>query len=267
MLSCMPSNSKCEWKKLAPLVDEYNKIHKTNFVLEECLDVKERQKPRPEVRLKDMLSEHHMVIEQKSIIWPENKGPKHKVFHQVADEVLDTLNQQFRGRPYVIEFMRDVALKNENRDALIKEIIDISKAHITAINAGKRKGSNKIIPWIIYEDKEGIYEHDGIAFVERITSSIGISIYEDKIAYQGICRLTKKTLERAVIKFEEYQEDIKLVLLSYYCDGMIGAEDVKGIINEIEVPESIDQLWVEDEEYINEEESIPKFICVYEKKI
>ena len=56
-------------------------------------------------------------------------------------------------------------------------------------------------------------------------------------------------------------------MLSYYCDGMIGAEDVKGIINEIEVPESIDQLWVEDEEYINEEESIPKFICVYEKKI
>ena len=69
---CMPS-SKCEPLHLRPFIRFYNRTNNTNYVLKECLDVKDRSSKQPEALYIDKnCQKPRLVVERKAIVWPKD---------------------------------------------------------------------------------------------------------------------------------------------------------------------------------------------------
>lgn len=263
MLDCLPPKSKCEWRKLQLLVENYNEKYRTNFALEECLDVKERNSPQPEVRLSDENIKKHMVIEHKSINWPPDRCKKHNVFHETCDQVCQGIGNEYNDDFFILDFGGEVDFDRKTQKALVKEITDSLLNQKKGIYAGKRIGSRKIFPWVFYKDDR---DHKlGIVFNEHLFDLIEV---EERELIPNYKNETQKALQRCISKLESYPNDLKLVALSYYSNCIYSnLELITKVINSIEIPQIVDQIWIEDQEWISEDESIANFVCVYCKNI
>ena len=261
MSSCLPTSNKCEWVKLQPLVVEYNKIYGTDFKLIKCLDIKERQRPQPEIRLKDEVTEDYMVIEHKSIVWPRDKAKKHKVFHEVSECVITEVEAMFCGKPYVLRFFSKVELDRKTRDALIGEIVLALTTNMSRIESGGALGSRKFIPWKFCIDKE--YDHEGICVEEIDLNCEDPTLIEIEKMKKEILDFTQNAFYRSIAKFFDYTTDIKVVALSYYCDEYIEFDE---LFKCLLIPDCVDQVWVEKENWLNEMESTITYRCVYKKQ-
>ena len=127
-------DTKCEWKFLAPFVEQFNKQHGTEYQHKRCLDIDKelRKTPQPEVLVEDGCSGQKMVIERKSIVWPEDHIKCHKGWHHKS-EMHAKLQGGYYEESFVVEQepaeilqAREAALRGFTQ-AYLNELPSVSK--------------------------------------------------------------------------------------------------------------------------------------------
>src|SRR5258705_10868388 len=102
-MGCLPESGGCERSQTDPFVGYLNEIEKTNYRHVACLDVLDRNSAQPETLYVDIETSKRMVIERKYIVWPVDYARRHKQDNELADRLIEGLNDLTADRPYSIE--------------------------------------------------------------------------------------------------------------------------------------------------------------------
>lgn len=85
---------KCEWRGgLEEFVSHYNRENGTNDARAECLDILRtggRTARKPEVLVTDASTSKQMVVERKSVVWPESYLLRHQNEHDFGSAIWTT---------------------------------------------------------------------------------------------------------------------------------------------------------------------------------
>ena len=252
MYSCLPPDRKCEWSELRYFVADYNKKNKTNFKLEECLDVKDDKNAQPEIRLADTVNRQHMVIEKKIIVWPKNRIKNHKHEHRFID-LINNLLENILSKPglYIFKFTSpENWSKKEEQEYFntIKEEI-IKKREL--IETGDKVIGRIPFFWFIkkIKDKKNIQ-----TYFEWIPYSPNLDESEDfQNALTEIKYIIKDHLKGTEKKFQSHTNDLKILLFYPYTDIYFGETIIDIIFEDIIIPSLINEIWLAKKEYINDD--------------
>lgn len=85
IMPCLPQSGGCERPFTDALVAYLNRTEGTHYVHLACLDITERTSPQPEALYADTESGHQLVIERKSVSWPDDYPYRHNNDHVVGD--------------------------------------------------------------------------------------------------------------------------------------------------------------------------------------
>jgi len=244
---------KCEWKVIRGFATRYNQDNNTDYRRLECLDVVNRSTSQPEVLL-TCEGGPDMVIERKTVCWPADYIRGHKGFHRLCKELSSRFSGRFRGSPGAIVF-------NESALSRVRDWSNTITELCSQIEAGKFQGS-KPFPWRIMTAAELGYIHgevDGLG-VEMISDS-DLSFMDDPAQYgkarrtalEGFAQACRKALKKASVKFSNYPNCLRVVLLQFLGDNScLFDEDIERLVLECVRPEYCDELWVACREFINE---------------
>ena len=121
MFSCLPPAGKCEWSHLKGFVDQFNAAYKKEYKWAECPDVVRRNEKEPDGLLKAS-GEPDIVLEHKSVSWPDRHFHDHGNAHIFSDTVPILLDGQFSDSVYKL-IIYEKSLKGKKK----KEINELGK--------------------------------------------------------------------------------------------------------------------------------------------
>lgn len=267
IFSCFPPQEKCEWYHLREFVDSYNSSFGKAYIRTACLDVEERNEKEPELLLKAP-GETRIVIERKSIVWPEEYLSDHSNEHELYRQFLKRI--RLHGNPFKDSAnqltVSAMSLKGKNKKEVkrfAEQIADIVLSdHVTA-KSSRGIGSREPIIWRFRPLSRG--ERD-----ESVPKSgISIVVYEEleapepseirqrvEAAKAGYASEFLRLAQRAAEKFVKYSHCQKLFLVQFCGDdsGWVQDEDIVEIVKSAPLPKMIDQVWVACPEWISEYE-------------
>ena len=260
VFSCLPPQTDCEWANLRDFVVVFNADHKTSYGREECLDKDPTQK-QPEVLLRAP-GERDIVIECKSVVWPETYYRFHSHEHRLDELVSGLVGHAFRDKMYELAYHEE-SLKGVTRRDVDRYAEQIAGAILSNLCQAKSRAisSKDPIPWNFrpLETCE-LYEGEsiGIRFNVAVQSMLweGTSVYSQRLEAlkAGYTGEFQRTLERAAPKFEEYADCLKLLLVQFCGEGstILFEEDLIEIIGAASLPPLIDQVWLACEDWVND---------------
>ncbi len=144
---CMPS-SKCEPLHLRPFINFYNSTFCTNYVLKECLDVRDRLNKRPEALFIDKdCKKRNLVIERKAIVWPKDSQKYHRAFHEHCDWFLDRVRLHFQNACYMLLLTRTIQGSKIARQRYIEEIARMVIQNKESIKKGSAISGTIPVKW------------------------------------------------------------------------------------------------------------------------
>lgn len=257
---------RCEWRggNLQDFVRQFNQSRETTYELEECLDAPKPGIPspslkQPEVLLKGRRNERRMVIERKQVV-AESYAMHHGNLHVLYDIIPEALAPHLGDALYAVE-LNDASLQGKRiRDvrAAAREITDQVIANLAGVKGGAIIGSQQPFPWRFGRVPEHMRDDNAPEI------GVGVQVYDsDALADDPKTFLrqvgeayaeTKKVLERVLAeaepKFVAYRDHLKIVVLEFYGDiSLLGEEDVKRMVTEVELPALIDEVWVARHEW------------------
>ena len=244
MFWCIPPSG-CEWQILRPFVEFINKKYNANYTLEKCLDVRERNKPAPEILIYDKNSGSRIVIERKNIVWPRDKIKFHDGEHLFFDTFLDRITSSFAvsgNDAYKLIVHGPFQASKKKIKSFAEEIARLIGCNIQLLESRRSIVCKKPIPWRF----EKLLEHER----EEDEKGIGVEIWEDNELTEPhhfvnanndiIEILTGKILD-ASRKFTSFSYASRYLLLYFYCE-MLTYETVVSMFKSINVPDNIDQI-------------------------
>ena len=124
-MSCLPPSAKCEWRDLKYFVAHWNAQRHSAFERTACLDLCSQTK-QPEVLCTDTQTGSKLVIERKSLLWPQNYAEIHHAEHRFWEFLTTAINRlNLPECPYSLH----VEATNEVRDGELRRLAnDISSA-------------------------------------------------------------------------------------------------------------------------------------------
>ncbi len=140
-MGCLPESGGCERSQTDPFVHYLNEIEKTNYRHVACLDVIDRNSAQPETLYVDTTTSRRLVIERKNIVWPSDYAPRHKQDHELAERLIEGLNDLTANGPYSMK-LKPSAFGSAHELAEFAELI-IQGAHelFPAVERGETIGS------------------------------------------------------------------------------------------------------------------------------
>jgi hypothetical protein len=87
-MSCIPVSGGCERHATDALVEHMNCIEGTRYEHRACLDQVDKTRPQPECLYVNVDDDLRMVIERKSIMWPETYAYEHSKEHDLGHSIL-----------------------------------------------------------------------------------------------------------------------------------------------------------------------------------
>jgi hypothetical protein len=90
-VSCIPHSGGCERPATDALVNHLNWLEGSQFEHRACLDQIDRTRPQPECLYVDSRDAKNLVIERKSIAWPESHSHMHSKDHELANAIYERL--------------------------------------------------------------------------------------------------------------------------------------------------------------------------------
>ena len=91
-MSCLPPSAKCEWRDLKYFVAHWNAQRHSAFERTACLDLCSQTK-QPEVLCTDTQTGSKLVIERKSLLWPQNYAEIHHAEHRFWEFLTTAINR------------------------------------------------------------------------------------------------------------------------------------------------------------------------------
>lgn len=264
---CMPEDSKCEWVKLVDFMKIYNEATKKEFVLKQCLDVFERSIPQPEILAEDKSNGEELVVEHKIVSWPLDHLQKHRAHHLFMNTFAEELRNEFTDDVYVIEVnAKDVEVAKRESLRIVREIAVLIRENKDFILTNSGASSNTPIPWVLrrvsdYERAEEDIPDAGVGVVINKDEDFGaFSDPNMATAEKAVQETLEKHLQQASIKFQTFNNHIRIfVTEAYSSNALVNNELIGKIVKKINIPESIDEIWVGLPRWVSENDYVPDY--------
>lgn len=263
----MPEDSKCEWLKLVDFIKIYNEATEKEFVLKQCLDVFERTIPQPEILAEEKSHGEEIVIEHKIVSWPPDHLQKHRAHHLFMDNFAEELRNEFTDDVYVIEVnANDVEVAKRETLRIVKEIAVLIRENKKLILENSGASCKTPIPWVLrrvndYEREEEDIQGSGLGVVINKEEDFGA--YSDlnmATAEKAVQEMLEKHLQQASIKFQTFNNHIRIfVTEAYSSNALVNNELIEKVVEKINIPESIDEIWVGLPRWVSANDYVPDF--------
>ncbi len=245
-MSCIPQSGGCERSATDALVAHLNASEGTHYEYQACLDRLDRTRPQPECRYVDAGCGQSLVIERKSISWPESYPYHHSKDHDLAEEI--------GGRLTEIDFPDIYFLRMPVLGRASKE--EISAMGQFVAQAIRSQFTN------LTRDKVRMIESLGRSF------QFGIQPLEDRYEYgpdRGLVFLwplkndwpkssdlaeelrphIEKVYTACVRKFADHAESRRVLMLDPHGDiRYTNARWWNQVLSNCPPPPSIDEIWI-----------------------
>ena len=267
MFWCLPSNNKCEWFTLEGFVKHFNIASGTRYHLVDCLDVFDRTKHQPEVLLEDGENKC-MVIERKGFPWPSDYIRFHQLEHEFMDHFTSIVTPIFQNDVYLLGISAK-HLRNSKKQvrSIAQQIAEAVLDRQEQILGTGQVVSTQPIPWRFWRLSElecdentpkrgvGVMINDPWIMLQDLQSHI-LEI-PDENALMEIRQTIRKKLEdllgKVVPKFKNYPSCLRVLLLEIYGDNLsLDFISIDEIIQTVDLPLPIDQVWIAEPEWISE---------------
>jgi hypothetical protein len=247
---------KCEWFEggLEQFASHYNATLGTDFNRTECLDVVRiggSTAKQPEVLLTNKANGEQMVIERKSVVWPPDYILRHNNEHLFADTVWNITRGCFGDRCYELLVSGKQMEKLDSKR--IKSVAtEIGSAIVTMDVSKLPVRRTSPVGWMFR--RANVHEHGdrkGIVVIHQ--DSVEMDDFLDESAKAGTTSQIQKELTAASLKFVEYPRARKLVLLDFF-GTKLWEDDIPPLMNEVQIPENIDEIWMSKRDWISEDD-------------
>lgn len=257
MFSHHDRRGKCEWfEGLAEFVSHYNRKVSTHYERTECLDIVRiggSTAKQPEVLLTDSTDGKRMVIERKSVQWPLDYILRHNNEHIFAETFTETIRAETAGRFKDAYYELWVSARQMGTFDT-KKVRDIAKQIGSRIGGSDSselplKGAQPV-GWtfgLATDDEDG--DRKGIAVIH--SDSISLEDFGDESAKIGTAAEMQNQLEAASLKFADYSDATRLVLLDFFGTELF-EDDIVALMPSISIPLNIDEVWMTAREWVSE---------------
>lgn len=273
MFHCLPDGNKCELETLRPFIEYFNRKFNQEYRLAECIDVFDKSRPQPEMRLRAD-GKKDIVIEHKIIVWPENHLQQHRTEHDFADEFRKVVDSSFQDDIYLLEISpKNIPINKKEHSTIVTRV---ANAVLKNINTIKTKGfykESQLVPWSFYRlPKHEITEdtpNHGVGFIFSCDIDLfgEINKYSEVERIDGIRKILLSHLQKTSKKFNGYSDCVRIFITAIYSD-LIGLdhEILEQILPSIEIPNNIDQVWSSYPEWVSDTEQQILYNLIYESR-
>lgn len=108
-MACFPQSGGCEHRRILPFIAHVNELEESDYQLESCLDIEQRNSPQPEAIYRDSTG-RGMVVERKSVVWPLNYAELHNADHYLANVLAETLRPIVGDAPAMVEVRSGISV-------------------------------------------------------------------------------------------------------------------------------------------------------------
>lgn len=267
---CLPPSNENEWLNLKDFVDIYNSIHSTHYILESFPENDNRTTPEPEILLRD--GDARMVIERKAFSWTSDYIRHHQLWHEFYNGFPEQVISTFSDDVYVLE-INSVDMPTNKREVirLVNEIASSVLEHEAWIKNSEGIYTDEWPFWKFFRipeiDREDVPIESGICY--RLKNPFQFySKQEIKDLSPQIKSQVAKLIERAAPKFDKYRDCIKILILELHTNVLtFSIKSLSEIIQTIDIPESIDQIWIGGQVELNDGESVLDYQLVVNNSI
>jgi len=256
MHSCIPPNDKCEWGELRYFVVEYNKKNNSQYELITCLDTINNNEPQPEVRLKNQKdnSARLMVIEKKIIVWPADSIKNHIHEHNLIEQINSLIKNNFSKGLFIFKFISPQKWSRQSEGGFYREIESIILCQKDYIEMGNPVQAETPFSWLIKKVDDKRNKSEVQVYFEWVPYSPDLMEPEDyNKAFDEIRKLLEKTILECQKKFRLYRDDLKILVLYSHTELLLDKHLAHKILATISVPVTIDQIWLAEKEYLNDD--------------
>lgn len=237
---------KCEWRggALNAFVRHYNESAGSAYALTKCLDIVRisgTTRKEPEVLLTDTINGKQMVIERKSVVWPESYIHQHELGHEFASLIWNGSGVQFHDAGYKL-FVRAGELRSLTSKQIREAGEKIGEMVSKLTKADLPFRSAQPIGWSFRGIEPGEEEDDLKGIVVSEFGSMGLDSSDREEAIEGVPAKIQEQLEAAAAKFRGYERHLRLVLLDFYSEDL-WEDDIPPMMENILIPQSVDEIW------------------------
>jgi len=266
---CLPPSNENEWLNLKDFVDIYNSIHTTHYILESFPENDNRTTPEPEILLRD--GDARMVIERKAFSWTSDHIRHHQLWHEFTKTFTNKVRSTFFDDVYVLE-INNVDMPKNKREVirLANEIASSVIEHEAWIKNSEGIATDESPLWSFFRiaeiDREDAPIESGICCSLKNPFKF-YSQQEIRDLSPQIKSEVANLIKRAAPKFDKYRDCIKILILELHTNVLtFSIKSLSQIIQTIDVPESIDQIWIGGQVELNNGESVLDYELAVNKR-
>jgi hypothetical protein len=243
---------------LKDFVDIYNSIHTTHYILESFPENDNRTTPEPEILLRD--GDARMVIERKAFSWTSDHIRHHQLWHEFTKTFTNKVRSTFFDDVYVLEINNVDMPKNKIEVIrLANEIASSVIEHEAWIKNSEGIATDESPLWSFFRipeiDRDDAPIESGICC--SLKNPFNYSQQEIRDLSPRIKSEVAELIKRAAPKFDKYRDCIKILILELHTNVLtFSIKSLSQIIQTIDVPESIDQIWIGGQVELNDGESV-----------
>jgi hypothetical protein len=258
---------KCEWGFiLRDFVRKYNSKFGTCYDLQKCLDVSDSSRPQPEVILTAEGS-GSLLIERKQIVLPSDYLKHHNRVHEFFDEgsyVYSEITKVLPPALYQLTLIQDELTSKDCKSvrARLKEVIDVIVAGRNTFQKHQFLEQRQPFFWRFCQLDD---EDRKSGVVMEVFGSGGFSSpVVDGEAVNKFSGLFSKWIRETEKKFAGHEHSNGVLLLELVGDYFLfpTEEEIIEIINKYPLPECINQIWVTDAAWIDENDYEIDYECI-----
>ena len=199
--------------------------------------------------------ERDIVIECKSVVWPETYYRDHNNEHNLNQRVCELLTGVCRDGAYELSY-HEASLKGRKQREVERYAKRIARDIRSNLPRAKCQGvsGNDPIPWRFRPLGMHEINDDEPATGIRVEVAVGSAFVWEPTEYQRTLATTKagytkefrRMLRNAAPKFEGYGDCLKMLLVQFCGEGskVFLEEDLISIIESASLPAQIDEVWL-----------------------
>lgn len=247
-MGCLPDSGNCERHHTDAFIIILNEIDNREYRHVACLDQIYRNTPQPEALYKDQRTREDLVVERKTVFWPEDYILRHKNDHHLMELIASSTSDIFTDATYELTLPYLIAMSQKELEIFSSNIVNGIRKNLS--NVENMELINKIecgYKWLFRKlhpcDSEDFGLAKGLVVnwkVDAIDPDIGDSSYAiPKLRPQ----LTKIYLS-CHTKFANYRNARRVLLLDQQGDlGYMNTKWWLNIFSELEPSSSISEIW------------------------
>lgn len=143
-MSCLPENGGCERRCIEPFIALLNQLEGSRFEHMACLDRLHQNSRQPDALYSDRNTGTQLVVERKTVAWPEDSVQRDHNDHFIADALHEELGELAKDLPLLIDLEPAPLMKRPAMWAFVREISEAVRANVDSICAGRPVGSRGV---------------------------------------------------------------------------------------------------------------------------